>query len=422
MWVALWPNGRSGHWQHGDGRSRSPGQSLQVLPPLSLPPKAYHRRQAARSILHQLEATTPTSANDPAMPPKDHREASPGGGDDKEPGQVALGESSTMRTGQRTVGLAPRPARDLAVRVASGVVMGLVATTWILAGTWVFTVGLTAVAVLGQLEYYNMVRAKGIRPAQRAGIAASVLALWVAAAAPLASEAVFPVSATLICTYMLLHRREKFATIADISTTFMGMFYAGYLPTFWVRMRSLGGIEQTRFPAVVSHLPGILWPSWLPPPEGWTVGAALTWWTWLSVASSDIGALFIGRAFGRHKLSDISPKKTVEGAIGGFLCAAIVSILGAFLLKWPVWWLTGTAYGMLIGVVGLLGDLTASLFKRDAGFKDSPAMAFGGRFRWALPGHGGILDRTDSFVFTAPLVYYFVTMVLPAVRVLVLGS
>ncbi|KAF6003137.1 hypothetical protein F1559_004514 [Cyanidiococcus yangmingshanensis] len=137
----------------------------------------------------------------------------------------------------------------LAVRVASGVVMGLVATTWILAGTWVFTVGLTAVAVLGQLEYYNMVRAKGIRPAQRAGIAASVLALWVAAAAPLASEAVFPVSATLICTYMLLHRREKFATIADISTTFMGMFYAGYLPTFWVRMRSLGGIEQTRFPA-----------------------------------------------------------------------------------------------------------------------------------------------------------------------------
>jgi phosphatidate cytidylyltransferase len=300
--------------------------------------------------------------------------------------------------------------------------MGLVATTWILAGTWIFTLGLTVVAVLGQLEYYNMVRAKGIRPAQRAGIAASVLALWVAAAAPLASEAVFPVSATLICTYMLLHRREKFATIADISTTFMGMFYAGYLPTFWVRMRALSGIEQTRFPAVVSHLPGVLWPSWLPPPEGWTVGAALTWWTWLSVASSDIGALFIGRAFGRHKLSDISPKKTVEGAIGGFLCASLVSILGAFLLKWPIWWLTGTVYGILIGVVGLLGDLTASLFKRDAGFKDSPASAFGGRFRWALPGHGGILDRTDSFVFTAPLVYYFVTMVLPAVRMLILRS
>jgi len=313
-----------------------------------------------------------------------------------------------------------RPARDLAVRVVSGIVMGLVATTWILAGIWVFTAGLTVVAVLGQLEYYNMVRAKGIRPAQRAGIAASILALWVAAAAPLASEAVFPVSATLICTYMLLHRREKFATIADISTTFMGMFYAGYLPTFWVRMRALGGIEQTRFPAVVSRLPDVLWPGWLPPPEGWTVGAALTWWTWLSVASSDIGALFIGRAFGRRKLSDISPKKTVEGAIGGFLCSALVSILGAFLMRWPLWWLTGTLYGILIGVVGLLGDLTASLFKRDAGFKDSPATAFGGRFRWALPGHGGILDRTDSFVFTAPLVYYFVTIFLPALRAFIL--
>ena len=309
------------------------------------------------------------------------------------------------------------PGGELMVRFISGISMGVVATTWIFSGTWLFMFGLCIVITLGQLEYYNLVRAKGMRPARKASIAATILAMVTAAATPALAEAVFPVSATLICTYMLLKRQKPFASIADISTTFMGMFYAGYLPTYWVRMRALGGVEPTLFPAVIQRLPRLLWPGWLPPPDSWTFGAALTWWTWLSIASSDVGALFIGRAFGRHKLSDVSPKKTVEGALGGFVCSAAVATLGAYLLKWPLWWLTGSFYGILVGVVGLLGDLTASLFKRDAGLKDSPAVAFGGRFRWTLPGHGGILDRTDSFVFTAPLVYYYVTIVLPALRV-----
>ena len=112
----------------------------------------------------------------------------------------------------------------------------------------------------------------------------------------------------------------------------------------------------------------------------------------------------MGRLVGRTRLSNISPKKTVEGAIFGILGSIAVGVSGAALLQWPLWLITGISWGLLIGGASLLGDLTESMMKRDAGVKDSGQL---------IPGHGGILDRADSYVFTAPLVFYFVTMLLP---------
>lgn len=129
--------------------------------------------------------------------------------------------------------------------------------------------------------------------------------------------------------------------------------------------------------------------------------------------SPDVGAYFAGKRFGRTKLGRVtaaagaaSPNKTVEGALAGFLSCCLISTIGAYVLRWPAWLLTGTMYGLILGVLGLLGDLTASLFKRDAGFKDSGTL---------LPGHGGLLDRFDSYILSAPVAFVFVKYVLPMI-------
>lgn len=122
---------------------------------------------------------------------------------------------------------------------------------------------------------------------------------------------------------------------------------------------------------------------------------------------TDTGAYFAGKAFGRHKLIPrVSPKKTVEGAVGGVVCSVALScIYLAFLHKTTsVEYVGGAGYvGMSVlaiaaSVFSQIGDLTASAIKRDCGVKD---------FGNILPGHGGIMDRFDSVVFIAPMVFYF---------------
>jgi phosphatidate cytidylyltransferase len=117
----------------------------------------------------------------------------------------------------------------------------------------------------------------------------------------------------------------------------------------------------------------------------------------LTIMVSDTAQYYSGRAFGRRPLAPaISPKKTIEGAIGGFLCGALlVSIVGE-------WWLPGVRpslramLGVLLVALGIAGDLFESMLKRSAGVKDSSAL---------IPGHGGILDRIDALLFAAPIYY-----------------
>ena len=257
-------------------------------------------------------------------------------------------------------------------------------------------IGFGIIVYLGQLEYFQMVRAKGIAPAAKTTLAVSQALLVISTLSPTLADAVFPVAGTFICFYLLF--QPKFATIADISASIMGLFYGGYLPSYWVRLRSLGQLQASNLP-----LDGFWASNWLnlkSLPQGLTA----TLLAFLCIWAADIGAYIFGKSFGRTRLSDISPKKTVEGAIFGVSASIAVAVLGAWYLSWPAWPLTGAALGLLIGIASLLGDLTESMMKRDAGVKDSGQL---------IPGHGGILDRADSYVFTAPLVYYFVTLLLP---------
>jgi phosphatidate cytidylyltransferase len=122
-------------------------------------------------------------------------------------------------------------------------------------------------------------------------------------------------------------------------------------------------------------------------------GPQIVLWLVLLVVAADIGAYFAGRRFGRRKLAPrVSPGKTWEGALGGLLMVALVSWGGAAHLDLPP--LGAVAFGCVVGIFSIIGDLTESMFKRTAGLKDSGSL---------LPGHGGLLDRIDSVTAAAPL-------------------
>lgn len=120
----------------------------------------------------------------------------------------------------------------------------------------------------------------------------------------------------------------------------------------------------------------------------------------IGVMATDTAAYFAGRAFGKTPLAPkISPAKTWEGAAAGFLAAMLATGMATLMLDLRVIIWEALILGALIGSLSQLGDLAESRIKRRAGVKDSG---------WLIPGHGGMLDRIDSIVFTLPAVYYFV--------------
>ncbi|ELR99084.1 phosphatidate cytidylyltransferase [Gloeocapsa sp. PCC 73106] len=288
-------------------------------------------------------------------------------------------------------------------RVISTIVALIVALVMIILGSWYFTLGFCLIVFLGQLELFKLIQAKGIAPATKTTLFVSQILLLTAMIAPKLVDVIFPLAGALICFYLLF--QAKPATIADLSSSVFGLFYGGYLPSFWIRLR-VGSDDSIGTNKL--FLQGF-WP------ESWTdirsfpVALSVTLLAFSCIWAADIGAYLMGKYFGRTRLSAISPKKTVEGAIFGIAGSVAVAELGAWYLGWPFWEVTGAVFGLLIGVVSLLGDLTESMMKRDAGVKDSGQL---------IPGHGGILDRTDSYVFTAPLVYYYIFLFLPLVATL----
>ncbi|MBU2573253.1 MAG: phosphatidate cytidylyltransferase [Elusimicrobia bacterium] len=127
-------------------------------------------------------------------------------------------------------------------------------------------------------------------------------------------------------------------------------------------------------------------------------GEALTFMLIVTVWVMDTAAYAFGRLAGKKQFSTISPKKTWEGAAAGFICAVLMTLLARSLMKEPVSLAFAITAGVLIGVFGQLSDIAESMLKRAAGVKDSSNL---------LPGHGGVLDRFDSFIFLAPIIYYF---------------
>jgi phosphatidate cytidylyltransferase len=282
-------------------------------------------------------------------------------------------------------------------RIFSAIVAIVLALGMVILGGWYFTFFFGVIVYLGLTEYFRLALKTGLAPAAKTTVFIALLLLGTCTATPALADAVVPIAGTLVCGYLLF--LPKLSSIADIGTSILGLFYGGHLPSYWVRLRSLGSAESSNLPL------GGFWPwDWHgigSLPQGLTI----TMLAFLCIWATDIGSYVMGRLVGRTRFfNNISPKKTWEGAAFGVSASIAVGIWGAWTLQWPLASITGFALGLIVGMASLLGDLTESMMKRDAGVKDSGNL---------IPGHGGILDRADSYVFTAPLVYYFVTLLLP---------
>jgi len=331
-------------------------------------------------------------------------------------------EESTAVTNGEKPKAAPAKKEKKQRSILFGALMGAAVACWVFSGNYLFTGLFCLVTILGQLEYYRMIMNTGVFPARRISVIGATSMFVTALCAPEFHQLCLPMFATWAMIWKLTMRR-KIATIPEIATTFTGMFYLGYVPSFWVRIRTIGSaemMEPTRlFPATLAmrnfleQKLGFLIPKslvYLPI----TSGAVFIFWSWISLAFSDVGAYFVGRKYGKTKLGAISPaagatspNKSVEGVIGGCIASSLFSIAGAWAQKWPYFVLTGAIHGTILGMLGLIGDLTASMLKRDAGLKD---------FGDLLPEHGGIMDRVDSFVWTAPYSWLVCAYIIPALK------
>ncbi len=259
-------------------------------------------------------------------------------------------------------------------------------------GSWYLAAAVALLAIVGLREFYRLMARRGRYAYPWLGypLAVSLMGLLVAASLgagvpvdnviPWRSELAAVSSAfVVLAIWMLLPARSS--REPSILATLAGHLYVPQLLSYLLRLRTLD-VPPIALAGVDLTLPaGLCW-----------VGLVMVvcW-------SMDTAAYAVGKTLGRRKLCPtISPGKTVEGAAAGLLAAVLLTAgLGAW-LGLPI--RQGLILGLALGVAGQLGDLLESVLKRRAGVKDSGTI---------LPGHGGVLDRFDSLLFSAPVAYYY---------------
>ena len=283
-------------------------------------------------------------------------------------------------------------------RMASGLFIGAFGTLVVSLGGWWFTLGIGVIVHLALLEFFRMAEFTGIRPATKTTLVACQLILissQLQADGIISSElneAIVPLSGAAICGWLIL--QPLTGSIADIAASIFGLFYLGFLPSHWLKLRNLSEID------IISSMKSSVFNL----NYNFNLGMIITFVACLIIVVFDIGSLVIGRYFGRNPLSPISPGKTIEGAFGGLAFSMFVGSISFSLFQVEFGFLYGAILGFLVALFALVGDLTESMMKRNAGIKDSGNV---------IPGHGGILDRIDSYLFTPAVVYYTLVLFSP---------
>lgn len=263
----------------------------------------------------------------------------------------------------------PKPGGTLKKRALTAVLLSAATLFLIWWGVVPFALQILVLAALGCQEYYDLVVRKGYKPCRRLGTLTILAALT--STALLGEEglgATITCGFVLICLNSLFRSSRRASPLVDTALTMLGVVYLGWMFAHLLLIRRLDG------------------------------GAGLVTLLIFASAWTDMGGYFVGKSLGRRLLwPSVSPKKTVEGALGS-VAMAVVACYG-------VGWVLGiapihrVATALLVSISGQLGDLWESALKREVGIKDSGT---------AIAGHGGVLDRFDSLAFAAPLYYYYV--------------
>ena len=273
-------------------------------------------------------------------------------------------------------------ASNLTLRIAFAAIAIPLAVAVVWFGGWLFAVVLAALGVLGTREIYDLARRQGLDALDRTGglaaAAIPLLAYWAKGSETHWAEPALYLGALWLMVMLVVARVRRGPTgrpLATVSVTLFGCLYASALLAFLIPIRHGTNAANQPF----AYLCLTLFP------------LVITW-------IGDTAAMAVGIKVGGPKLAPVlSPNKTRSGAVGGFLGAIVTAVvLGMLVLNrvgwnFAVWQLV--VVGGVVGVVSQVGDIVESLFKREAGVKDSSNL---------IPGHGGVLDRLDSLYFVVP--------------------
>ncbi|MDI6779751.1 MAG: phosphatidate cytidylyltransferase [Bacteroidota bacterium] len=309
---------------------------------------------------------------------------------------------------------------NLAIRSLTAIIGIPVIILVSIAGGIYFLLFTIIASTLALREFYKLAEAKGAKPLMTLGLAAGVLVnlsfyhkniktfivdlfekVQVFIPFPSQAQLLLIITLGILLVFMLVEMfRNDGSAITNLSATVMGIFYVSLFFGTLIGLREL--FVPFDFPVYRFFLTELN-------PSDATVAKIYLWggYTIITIFATiwicDTAAYFGGKFLGKHKLFErVSPNKTWEGAIAGFLFAIVAAVAAKYFLLEYFTLQDAIVLGAVVGIFGQLGDLVESLLKRDAGIKDSSSL---------IPGHGGVLDRFDSLLFVSPVFYLYLDFI-----------
>lgn len=263
-------------------------------------------------------------------------------------------------------------------RVGVGIILLAFVLTAVIYGGFLLALLIGIFIYMGMKELVKIAEAKGLNPSFHFIVVVNFILLGLISFNQ--REMLLGAFALIsLATFIFILFRGKNASINDITFTIMAVVYGGIFPIHVVMIRNL---ETVDFSILGYSFP---------------IGVGLLLLMFLVVAACDIAAFCTGMLIGKHPLwKEISPKKTIEGSVGGTIAGVLISIAIGAIIGLSI--IHSILIGFLLSITGQFGDLSESMLKREVGIKDSGNV---------FPGHGGVLDRSDSYIFTAVTGYYY---------------